>query len=117
MAFQGSLVRVDRGDGNLIKLTKAEADKFVAANAGARVVSTPGAVSDDVEMPEPPAAVLSVVEGTVEEIDLSELTVAELKAKADELGIDLGGATRKDDIIAAIEASSGEVEAGEEQPE
>ncbi|MDI9468674.1 MAG: Rho termination factor N-terminal domain-containing protein [Bacillota bacterium] len=36
------------------------------------------------------------------EINLSELTVAELKLLAKELGISLGGATRRDDILMAI---------------
>jgi hypothetical protein len=42
------------------------------------------------------------------------MTVAELRAHAEENGIDLAGATRKADIIAAIQ---GQPEAEEEQPE
>lgn len=37
-----------------------------------------------------------------EEIRLSELTVAQLKDLAEELEIDLGNATKKDDIIAVM---------------
>lgn len=37
--------------------------------------------------------------------DLSKRTVAELKEMAAEAGIDLGEATRKDDIIAVIQAA------------
>lgn len=35
-------------------------------------------------------------------IDLSSMTVAELKAYAGEIGIDLNGAIKKDDIISRI---------------
>lgn len=119
MAHQGSLVRVDRGDGRLIKLTRAEADRAVAA--GGRIVPTPAAVSDDIPMPEPPAEVLSVVEGQVEEVDLETMKKAELIAFAEEHEIDLGGAKSNDEIRAAIEAASGtsepEEEAGEVEPE
>lgn len=46
------------------------------------------------------------VEETEEEpIDLSEMTVADLKKFAIENGIDIGKATRKDDIIQIIAAS------------
>lgn len=37
--------------------------------------------------------------------DLSELTVVELRALAKDRGVDLGDATKKDVIIAAIEAA------------
>lgn len=45
-------------------------------------------------------------------VDLSKLTVVELRAHAETFGIDLGDATKKVDILAAIEASS-----AEDQPE
>lgn len=38
MADQGSLVRVDMGGGNLTKLTRKQADDYVAAHPGAQVV-------------------------------------------------------------------------------
>lgn len=38
--------------------------------------------------------------------DLDDMTVDEMKAHADERGIDLGDATKKDDIKAAIERGS-----------
>lgn len=37
--------------------------------------------------------------------DLADLTVVELRALAKERGVDLGDATKKPDIIAAIEAA------------
>lgn len=44
---------------------------------------------------------------TVEALeDFSRLSVTELKALADERGVDLAGATRKADIIAALEAAA-----------
>lgn len=49
------------------------------------------------------------VETEDETIDLSEMTVADLKRFAQEHGIDLGSATKKDDIIQAI-TDSGIVE-------
>lgn len=38
MANQGPLVRVDRGDGNLIKMTPKQAEEFVASHEGARIM-------------------------------------------------------------------------------
>jgi hypothetical protein len=43
-----------------------------------------------------------------ETVDLSKLTVDALKALAEERGVDLGDATKKADIIAAIELAAGE---------
>jgi hypothetical protein len=44
------------------------------------------------------------VEGeSSEEVDLSEMSVKELKAYADENGIDIGDATKKAEIITAIQ--------------
>lgn len=47
------------------------------------------------EPPPPPVPVVSV--------DLSDLTLAELRAYAAENGIDLGGATRKADVLRALQ--------------
>lgn len=42
MADQGPLVRVDTdGKGNLLKLTRREADAYVATHTGAKIVATP----------------------------------------------------------------------------
>lgn len=43
--------------------------------------------------------------GTEDVVDLKSMTVAELKAYAAELGIDIGSATKKDQIIQAITAA------------
>lgn len=40
------------------------------------------------------------------QVDLDTLTVADLKDRADKAGIDLGGATKKADIVAAITAAT-----------
>ena len=45
------------------------------------------------------------VEGESEKIDLSEMSVKELKAYADENGIDIGDATTKIDIITMIQTA------------
>ena len=46
------------------------------------------------------------VEGEAsEEVDLSDMTVKELKAYADEKGIDIGDATKKIDIITLIQTA------------
>lgn len=52
-----------------------------------------------------PEGYLVPIVGEAEVATLEELTVDELKAEAKRLEIDLGGATKKADIIAAIEAS------------
>lgn len=45
-----------------------------------------------------------MVEGeSSEEVDLSEMSVKELKAYADEKGIDIGNATKKGEIITMIQ--------------
>lgn len=41
------------------------------------------------------------------EVPLTSMTVPELRAYAAEHGVDLGGATRKADIIAALQAQDG----------
>jgi hypothetical protein len=72
---------------------------------------------DEARANEPPAepADEPVDEPVEEEGDHSSLTVAQLKEYAEEHGIDLGGATKKDDILAAIEAhGDDEDEEGEE---
>lgn len=46
------------------------------------------------------------VEGESEKIDLSEMSVKELKAYANDKGIDIGDATKKIDIITAIQTVS-----------
>lgn len=43
--------------------------------------------------------------GTEDVVDLKSMTVAELKAYAAELGINIGSASRKDEIIQAITAA------------
>ncbi len=45
------------------------------------------------------------VEGESGKIDLSEMSVKELKAYADENGIDIGDATKKIDIITTIQTA------------
>lgn len=44
-------------------------------------------------------------------MDLDDMTVVQLQAYASEKGIDLGGATRKLDIVAAIERAEGDPDA------
>lgn len=45
------------------------------------------------------------VEGESEKIDLSEMSVKELKAYANDKGIDIGDATKKIDIITMIQTA------------
>jgi len=52
MAEPGPLVRVDTdGRGTLIKMTRKEADVFLASHTGSKVVAMPPPPSDIVEMP------------------------------------------------------------------
>lgn len=99
MADQGPLVRVFRGDGTGFKVTRKEADAFVAGNPGAVIEGDPRVVAEGVIEEEAPGNSTP---------DLSGMTVAELKAHAHERGIDLGGASHKADIVAAIEAANAE---------
>jgi len=48
---------------------------------------------------------------------LGDMTIAKLKAYAEEKNIDLGDATKKADIVAAIEAAESETETGDEGSE
>ena len=61
----------------------------------AKIVAAPAIVEEPKMKPDEPE----------EEIRLSELTVQQLKELAEELEIDLGKATKKDDIIAVILAA------------
>ena len=99
MADQGPLIRVDIGRGHLIKMTPAQAAKWRAEHG-------------IVEVPVVPPEIEVVT--TTEEIELGSMTVPALREFAEERGIDLQGATRKDDIIEAIEAGSGDVAADDE---
>lgn len=101
MAHQGSLVRVDRGDGNLIKMTQKDADAFIARTTGAKVVATPGPVSDDVEMPGQPAEV---------EADFDGMTRPQLDAYAAEHNVDISGAGNKAEVIERIRTAEAEAE-------
>lgn len=49
--------------------------------------------------------------------ELGDMTVAKLKALAEEKNIDLGDATKKADIVAAIEAAEPATETGDEGSE
>lgn len=83
-----ALFRIDRGDGNLINLSKVDADKFLAANPNARIVRRPAAASDDVQMPEPPsekAAEGSAVAELIAKLEEAEARVAELETQKAEL--------------------------------
>lgn len=104
MANQGPLVRVDRGDGNLIKLTPKEAEAYIAANHGAKVVGTPPPPSDDVPMPQASESASPKYE---------EMTLPELRDYADSHGVDLTDATRKADVIERIQAAQGAPAAAE----
>ena len=97
MAYQGSLVRVDQGNGSLVKLSQKEADAFIAANAGAKIVGTPGPGSDEVEMPEQPSEV---------EVNIDRMNRAQLDAYAAEHNIDISGAKNKDEVIERINAGN-----------
>lgn len=98
MANQGPLVRVERGDGNLIKMTPKEAETYIAANPGAKVVSTPPPPSDDVSMPQASESASPNYE---------EMTLPELRDYADARNVDLTDATRKADVIERIQAAEG----------
>lgn len=52
------------------------------------------------------AAVVRELQKALSAEDLSDLTVVELRALAKERGVDLGDASKKDDIIAAIELAT-----------
>ena len=53
--------------------------------------------------------------GAEPESSFPKMTVPELKAWAEENGIDLGDATKKADIIAVLEAACGENQDGEDE--
>lgn len=83
----GNLIRVDRGDGNLIKLTQAEVDKFIAANPGSFVFGQSA-----------PAA------GSAEDVpDFEAMTLSELRDFAAAKGVDISDATRKADVIGRLQ--------------
>lgn len=58
-----------------------------------------------VEDAEQAAALQVSTENSSTTVDLSEMTVDQLKAHAAELGIDLGESTKKADILATIQAA------------
>lgn len=51
----------------------------------------------------------STEDDPVDEVELADMTVAELRELADARGIDLGNASKKGDIIAAIEAAEEDI--------
>lgn len=51
----------------------------------------------------------STEDDTVEEVELADMTVAALRELAEMRGIDLGSASKKGDIIAAIEAAEEDI--------
>jgi hypothetical protein len=99
MADQGPLVRVDTdGKGNLLKLTRRQADEFVATHAGAKIVATPERTNVD-EVP------TLHVEGETdgEVFGLSKMTRPELVAFANSKGVDSSGT--KAEIMPRIQAA------------
>lgn len=103
MAYQGPLVRVDRGDGILIKMTRQEAQRFIRANAGAKRVATPSGRTG-------PAAVEVEEEG---DGSIESMTVNDLRNHAEEKNIDLSGARTKDQILERIRDAEAEAELDE----
>lgn len=83
------LVRVYRDDGSGVKLTRAEAETFVAANPTYHIEG------------EQPASGPTADEGEATESDLGSMTKAELVELADSKGVDSSGT--KGDIIARLE--------------
>lgn len=98
-------VRVDRGDGKISNVaTGKDLDDFKVLNPGAKVVGDRAPMAETTPQEDAATAALNAEPGTVS----SRSTLAELKAFADEHEIDLAGATIKADILARIEAASGD---------
>lgn len=104
MADQGPLVRVNTQGDVLIKMTPKEAEAYIAANPGAKVVGTPPPPSDDVPMPQASESAL---------LNYEEMTLPELRDYADSHNVDLTDATRKADVIERIQAAEGAPAAAE----
>jgi hypothetical protein len=86
----------NKGEKSIFDFTADEVKELEALKAVRKIV---------VEDPEA-AALLAAQSANAGGPELSEMTVANLKALAEEKGIDLGEATKKDDIIAAIQAGT-----------
>ena len=95
MASQGPLVRVDTGRRHFIKMTPKDAAAWALAHP--TPVAVAAAFAADVEAPPAPDVVPEA------ETDPKHMTVTQLRAYAEEHGIDLGDASKKHDILALIE--------------
>lgn len=93
------MVRVDRGDGKLFNFQPNDVDAFIKANPGAKRLDTPAKSNAPTSAEQAATAAL----GSVDNVDA--MTVAQLKTYADEHRIDLGDASVKADIIAAIKSA------------
>lgn len=107
MADQGALVRVNRGDGILIKMYPDKAREFVALHQaeGARLAVT-GPRERAAEVIFNPDEFESLVIGALkksESNDLESMSVAELKLYAEQHDVNINGLRRKADLIEAIE--------------
>lgn len=85
-----------RHNGRALEVTRGTAEHEQLVKAGAEPIVGPDAAA-----------------GSDEEKPLAKRSPKELKEYAEERGIDLGGATKKADILAAIAEADGELEAGE----
>lgn len=90
------MIRVDRGDGKLLQFQPNDVEAFMKATPGAKRVNTPTPSG----APTAAEQAATVAQGGEKGID--DMTVAELKAYADEHNVNLEGASVKADIIAAI---------------
>jgi len=89
----GDMVKVDRGDGHIFKMTRKAAERFMSGNAKAHLVGTKEAQLSPSSAA--PAAVVSA---------LDTMTRVELDAYAKTLGLeDAESARTKADVIALIE--------------
>lgn len=85
------------GEGAEIDIPKAEAKKLVA--------ESPEQFEYVPDTPEEAAEKAKILTADGESFNLDGMTVAQLKEFAEENGIDIGGATKKQDIIDAIVAA------------
>lgn len=90
------MIRVDRGDGRLFNFQPNDVDAFIKANPGAKVVER-DAVGGPTE------AETAATEAQT--VNLGRMNLNELRAYADEHGVDLEGVSVKADIVERIEAA------------
>lgn len=104
------MVRVDRGDGKLLQFQPGDVQKFISANPGAHVVE--GRSEGEVMTPAEVAATAAAGGAP----NFASMRRVDLDAYAAERGIDISGASNKEQVIERIEAAgAGDDDAEESQ--